>query len=82
MGSATATLPDMGSRKEPKKQGRPPGRKLTAPLYARADPALVHAFNEYVEKLRPKTSASAVIEMLVEQLLEKEGLWPPPPAKE
>lgn len=84
MNGSAATLPGMGSRKEDKKPGRPAGRKPTTPLSARIDPALAQDFVEHVESLRPKTSVSAVIEMLIEQYMRKQpsAQRQPPPAKE
>jgi hypothetical protein len=72
-------MPGMSSKKPNRKPGRPQGKRQTAPLYARVDPRLADAFNGHVDTLRPKTSASAVIEMLIEQFLSEAGKWPPQP---
>lgn len=85
MFSGTATIVDV-ARKKPSsggKRGRPSGRKETVPLYARVDPGLATVFKAYVDTIKPKTSDSAMIGLLIEQFLTDKGLWPPadqPPA--
>lgn len=75
MGGASATIFDMA--KTQKGKGRPStGRRQTVPVYARIDPALAKAFNEYVDSLEPKTSASAMVELLIKRLLRELSLWP------
>jgi len=61
-----------------RKPGRPTGRKQTASIFARISPQLAQVFNDQVEAIRPKTSASAVVEMLIERWLTEQGYWPPP----
>ncbi len=76
MAKSGPTLPVMANNK--KKPGRPKGRKPTYALYARIKPALGKAFEAYIESIQPRTSATAVIEMIVEQYLTSVGHWPPP----
>lgn len=47
-------------------------------------PKLADAFARYIEQSRPRTTRTAIIEMLLEQFLGENGFWPeeqqePPP---
>jgi hypothetical protein len=80
MTSFSPTLTPMANNsKKPGKPGRPKGRKPTYPLYARIKPSLGEAFDAYVESIQPRTSTTAVIEMILEQYLHAQGVWPPIP---
>jgi hypothetical protein len=76
MGSAAGTIADM-AKKKPTKLGRPTGRKATVPVYARVDPTLNEVWTGHIESLEPKTSSSAMIELLMKRYLREQGLWPP-----
>ena len=78
MSAAAATMPDMARKKTTSDQSQPgkPNRRPSVTLFARVDPALGQAFNEYVDSLRPRTSTQAVLEMLIEQHLTQLGRWP------
>jgi hypothetical protein len=64
------------AKKKASNRGRPPGRRETVPVYARVDPALAEAWNDYIDTIEPATSGSAMIELLMKQHLRKRGLWP------
>lgn len=77
------TIPGMprGKRKDDADASEPHGdsrkvRKPTAALFARIDLTLQQVFVAEVEKVRPKTSAQAVVEMLIEAWLVERGVWP------
>lgn len=40
------------------------------------DTELSEAFGRYIEQSRPRTTRTAVIEMLLEQFLTEKGFWP------
>jgi hypothetical protein len=60
-----------------KRPGRPEGRKTTYTVYAQIDERLGKTLEKWLTGSRPKPSLKAVIEMLVEDFLIKEGVWPP-----
>lgn len=39
--------------------------------------ALGEALEQYVETLRPRTDKTSIVEMLLEDFLAKQGVWPP-----
>lgn len=41
-------------------------------------PELMASFAAYVDEAKPRTSKTAVIEMLLERFLTEQGRWPPP----
>lgn len=70
MNASLATLERMARKKPGPAQNAPePGHEQRAPLSARVPAGLAKRFIGAVDRLRPKTSASAVIEMLIEQWL-------------
>lgn len=46
-------------------------------VYVRIDPALGEAFDAEIKTMRPKPSARAVVEMLIEEWLKSRKAWPP-----
>jgi hypothetical protein len=81
MATATATIGGM-PKKKPGKPGRPPGRKPTAPIFARIDLDLFQAWHDHVERLKPKTTINAMVALAIEEYLRSKGDWPPPPLTE
>lgn len=67
------------SKKKPPGEGGAQKRSPAVTVYARLPPELGKAFNRHIDTLRPRASAQAVVEMLVERWLTEEGKWPPPP---
>ena len=77
MDSNVGTIPVMAKKRKP---GRPAtGRKPTYIVYARVSPALGAAFEQYLERTRPRPSTTSAIELALEKLLTEAGYWPPPP---
>lgn len=58
------------SRKKPNRTGVPLGVYIS--------PELFDAFDSYVEDSKPRTSKTAIVEMLLERFLEEQGRWPIP----
>jgi hypothetical protein len=76
MSGTGVKMPDMAKKRKP---GRPAtGRRPTYLVYARIDPALGAAFDQYLEKTRPKPTTTAAVELALERLLTEAGYWPPP----
>jgi hypothetical protein len=77
----TTTIPVMAKKQTRAGQGQPPknkpNRKPSHDLFVRLDKPLGEAFVDHVKGLRPRTSTTAVVEMLIEQYLSSRGLWPP-----
>ena len=59
----------MSERKKPNRTGVPLGVYIA--------PELMQAFDSYVEETKPRTSKTAIVEMLLEQFLTDKGRWPP-----
>ena len=66
----------MSKDKKPKR-GRPPGRRPSTAVYVRLNPELADVFDRHVDSLRPKTTTTGVVSMLIEDWLRQQGLWPP-----
>ncbi len=62
-----------GRKKKQKRGGVPLGLYIL--------PEIFGAFSRFVEGSEPRTSKTAVIEMLLKRFLEAEGYWPPPDTK-
>lgn len=85
MNADSLTMPVMGKAKKDKpeatkveKKGQ--NRSPAVTIFARIDVGTGKDFLKYVDSIRPKTTATAVIEMLIEEHLQKlkaAGLWPP-----
>ncbi len=66
-----AKRPSKTDRPEPHRQSRAPG---TRDVFARVDAATVDKLDELVDGIRPATSRSAVIALLIQQYVDRE--WP------
>ena len=69
----------MTAMSKPKKKPRPNRAGVPLGLYIR--PELFEALGHYVERARPRTSKTGVIEMLLEQFLTAQGDLQPKPAE-
>ncbi len=58
--------------KPPKKQGRSPAYTL----YARIDPELGAAFEDYINHTKPKPTNTSAVELALEEFLRDKGFWP------
>jgi len=60
---------------------RKPANRTGVPFGGFLDPAIAAALDAYVDGVRPKTTKTSVIEMLLERFLTEQGLLPakPPP---
>lgn len=47
-------------------------------LYLRIDPQLESALQSFIEKQRIRPDKTAVVTTALQELLEREGFWPPP----
>ena len=67
----------MAKKKTTKSGQKRPGKNLN--IYIPAD--LRDALSGYIRGVRPKTTATAVAQMALEEFLAKQGVWPPRPAE-
>lgn len=73
MADPGGTMLDMTKKSKPKQtQGRSPNYTV----FARIEPTLGKALEEYLGKVRPKPTVTAVIEAALEEFLAKAGYWP------
>ncbi len=80
IGASQATISAMPNKRD-RKPGRPKTRKETVQVSVRLDADLVKMLNDHVDTLRPESSVRAVLQLAVEEYLERAGLWPPPPGE-
>lgn len=65
---------------EKKKQhGKPPRARKGKSLNVYLSSDLREALDEYISGVRPKTTATAVAEMAIEEFLIRQNAWPPQP---
>lgn len=79
MVSATVTILDMGNKrqKRTKKGDGEKGRSPSYALFTRIPPELGAAFEAYVNSLRPRPTATSVVQTFIEDGLKAAGFWPP-----
>ena len=84
MAIADVTIDSMAKKRSnpaPAPEDAKPPKPATYDLFARIDPAIRPALEEYVKTVRPRTDKSAVVELAIQEHLAKHGFWPwPPPA--
>lgn len=66
MVTASCMLDGMANKQDKAGPGRPKGRKPTETIYVRITPSLAKRFNDLVDAMRPKTSVTGVVTMLIE----------------
>ena len=59
-----------------KRKNQPQNRTPAFVVYARIDEQLGKVLESHVNGIKPKTSLTAVVELAIEQYLERLGLWP------
>jgi hypothetical protein len=70
-------MPDMAKKKTPGGRGRKPqGRAPAFTVFARLPVELGEAFEAYLASLRPRPTATAALEMFIEEGLARVGFWP------
>jgi hypothetical protein len=58
-------------------RGRKPPQRTGKPLNVWIASELRDALDAYVEGIRPKTTQTAVVSLILEDYLAKHGFWPP-----
>lgn len=79
---ATRPTTIAGMAKKKPKGGDKPTRAPNYTVFARISPELGEAFEAYIASLRPRPTATSVLEMFVEEGLAKVGFWPRPVTRE
>lgn len=64
-----------GKRKQG--QANKPNRRPAVTVYARIDPEIGSALNQYLASADPEPSVTAVVESSLKLFLAKHGFWPP-----
>ena len=52
------------------------GRTPAHTIFARIEPDLGEALNDYLAQHRPKTTRTAILALALEEALRKAGFWP------
>jgi hypothetical protein len=73
---ASVNLVGMAKKSDKPGPGRPKGRKPFAAFSLRMEPARAESLRQYVKGLRPQTTVTAIINMLVEEFMQKHGIEP------
>jgi hypothetical protein len=73
-------IPIMGRKQKPPADGpkKGQGRSPFYQVYVRIRPDLGVAFERYLATLRPRSSNTAVVEVMFEEFLASRGFWSPP----
>jgi hypothetical protein len=74
MAAGTVTIAGMAKKKP---AGDKPNRTPNYTVFARISPELGEAFDAYVNSLRPKPTATSVLQVCIEEFLKEKGFWPP-----
>jgi hypothetical protein len=73
MAVVSCMLDGMTNKQDKAGPGRPKGRKPTEAIYVRVAPSLAKRFNDLVEAMRPKTSVTGVVTMLIEDWVKAQS---------
>lgn len=63
--------------KKPLKGDHKPNRSPAYTVFARIPPELGAALDAFVNSLRPKPTATSVLQVCIEEFLKQKGFWPP-----
>jgi hypothetical protein len=75
MDAGVGTIAHMAKKKS-KSGGEKPNRSPSYTVFARIPPELGEAFEAYISSLRPKPTATAVLQVCIEEFLKEKGFWP------